>query len=228
MTEKNYNPEQRQKKMHEKTGKTERKEKIIGLPIKEDKKEEIKEGQIKKTEIKEEKKEETSSSERQDVIRKHGQSKEKKEETKPEEKKAEKPKQKKIQAIVRGISLPISSKQSFAICKFIKNKGINAAIKELEEILLHRKALPMKGEIPHRKGKIMSGRYPENSIREFIKLLKNLNANADVNEISNPAISIAYANFASRPYGRFGRVRKKRTNVTIIAKEKMEKDKTKK
>ena len=39
-------------------------------------------------------------------------------------------------------------------------------------------------------------------------------------KIMNPVISEVHANFASRPYGKFGRVRKKRTNVTIIAIEK--------
>nr|AJS12790.1 50S ribosomal protein L22P [uncultured archaeon]AKQ01099.1 50S ribosomal protein L22, large subunit ribosomal protein L22 [uncultured archaeon Rifle_16ft_4_minimus_1461] len=141
------------------------------------------------------------------------------EEVKKEVKKTEK--QKKTEAIVRGMNLPISSKQSFAICKFIKNKEINRAINELEEILAHKRALPMKGEIPHRRGKgMMSGRYPQNSVKEFIKLLKSLNANATANEMSNPFICEAQGNFASRPFGRFGRVRKKRSHVTILAKEK--------
>ena len=141
------------------------------------------------------------------------------EEVKKEVKKTEK--QKKTEAIVRGMNLPISSKQSFAICKFIKNKEINRAINELEEILAHKRALPMKGEIPHRRGKgMMSGRYPQNSVKEFIKLLKSLNANATANEMSNPFIYEAQGNFASRPFGRFGRVRKKRSHVTILAKEK--------
>ena len=144
----------------------------------------------------------------------------KKEEIKKEDKKTETKKAKKNEAIVRGLNLPISSKQSFAISKFIKYKEIGQAIQELEEILLHKKALPMKGEIPHRRGKgVMSGRYPKNAITTFIKLLKSLNANANVNEISNPVIFEAYGNFASRPYGKFGRIRKKRSNVVIVAKE---------
>jgi len=146
------------------------------------------------------------------------------EEVKKEVKKTEK--QKKTEAIVRGMNLPISSKQSFAICKFIKNKEINRAINELEEILAHKRALPMKGEIPHRRGKgMMSGRYPQNSVKEFIKLLKSLNANATANEMSNPFICEAQGNFASRPFGRFGRVRKKRTHVRIIARQKINKNK---
>ena len=137
----------------------------------------------------------------------------------PEIKKPEVKKVKKTEAVVRGMGVPISSKQSFAISKFIKHKEVTKAINELEEILMHKRALPMKGEIPHRKGNIMSGRYPRNSIREFIKLLKSLNANAIMNEISHPVIFEAHGNFASRPYGKFGRVRKKRSNVVIVARE---------
>ncbi len=150
---------------------------------------------------------------------KSGKPEEEKKEAKQETKKVETKKTKKTEAVVRGLGIPISSKQSFAISRFIKNKEITKAIKDLEEILLHRRALPMKGEIPHRKGAIMSGRYPRNALREFIKLLKSLGANANVNEISNPIIVEAYGNFASRPYGKFGRVRKKRSNIMIRAQE---------
>jgi ribosomal protein L22 len=147
--------------------------------------------------------------------------KKEKTEIKTDTKKPEVKKIKKDKAIIRGLGIPISSKQAFAICKFIKYKEVGHAIKELEEILLHKKALPMKGEIPHRRGKgMMSGRYPKNALNEFVKLLKSLNSNANVNEISNPIISEAFANFASRPYGKFGRIRKKRTNVLIVATEK--------
>ena len=191
MTEKNYNPEQKHAKAAEKMGKMDKPHPNAA---------EQKKVETPKTE----------SAEKKEEI---------KMESKPEVKKAGTKKVKKTEAVVRGLGIPISSKQSFAISKFIKNKEITKAIRELEEILLHRRALPMKGEIPHRKGPIMSGRYPRNALREFVKLLKSLNANANVNEISNPIIVEAYGNFASRPYGKSGRVRKKRSNIMIMAKE---------
>ena len=194
MTEKNYNPEQKHVKAAEKMGKMDKPHPGVA---------ELKKVETSKSEINEEKKETKA-------------------EIKPEAKKIEAKKVKKTEAVVRGLGIPISSKQSFAISKFIKNKEITKAIKELEEILLHKRALPMKGEIPHRKGPIMSGRYPRNALREFVKLLKSLIANANVNEISNPVIVEAYGNFASRPYGKSGRVRKKRSNIMIMAREKME------
>ena len=78
----------------------------------------------------------------------------------------------------------------------------------------------MKGEIPHRKGKIMGGRYPINSVKEFIKLLKSLQANANANGMDEPIIVEAIANQAYRPFGRFGRVRRKRTHISIKVMEK--------
>lgn len=132
-----------------------------------------------------------------------------------------KPKTKKTEAIVNGRNLQISTKYSSAICKFIKGKKIENAITDLEQVLTNKKSVPMKGEIPHRKGKgMMSGRYPKKASEHFIKLLKSLQANATANELDNPVIVEAIANSGSRPYGRFGRIRRKRTYVKIKAKEK--------
>jgi len=133
-------------------------------------------------------------------------------------------KTKKDSAIVNGISLPISTKDSIAICRFIRYKKIDSSLEYLEDVLKKKRFIPMKGEIPHRKGKSKmssgSGRYPVNSVKVFIKLLKSLKANAENNLLENPIISISSASNASRPFGRFGRVKKKRTNVKLIAKEK--------
>ncbi len=149
----------------------------------------------------------------------------KKEEKKKEVKKETRPKPKirKTQASVSAHNLPISTKQSSAICKFIKKKKIADAINELEKVLALKKAIPMIGEIPHRKGKIMSGRFPKKAAQHFLVLLKSLASNADMNELNEPVITEASANTGSRPYGRFGRIRRKRTHIKIKAKEKKKK-----
>ena len=116
-------------------------------------------------------------------------------------------------------NLPVSTKQSVAICRFIRGKGIEEAISDLEDVLKQRKAVPMKGEIPHRKGRgMMSGRYPEKSTEHFIMLLKSLLANSDNLNVDSPVIAEAVANIGQRPFGRFGRFRRKRTHVRITAK----------
>ena len=163
-----------------------------------------------KTKVEEEKKEEKAAA-----------APEKKIESKKEAKKP------KTEAVVNSYDAHLSTKTSSYVCKFIVGKEIDKAMSDLNEVLQKKKAVPMKGEIPHRKGKIMSGRYPKYASEHFIKLLKTLAANASVNEIENPIIVEAIANIGSRPFGKFGRVRRKRTHIKIIAKNKAVKEKKK-
>jgi len=143
-----------------------------------------------------------------------------KEETKTEEKKVEKKKEeikKKDYAIVNGNNLPISTKESMDICSMIRGKNIETAIKMLEEVIVFKRVVKMnKREVPHQKGKgVMAGRWPINASNEFIRLLKQLNANAIVNGLEIEKCKIfCKANFASRPYKRGG-AKFKRTHVTI-------------
>src|SRR3989338_2740022 len=99
MTEKNYNPEQKNVKVMRKQGKFE-KQPLSETPkeIKDDKKME------QKDETEEKQSEKTDD--------------------KKETKKTEKPKVKKTEAIVRGENLHLSTKYSAAVCRFIKGKKI--------------------------------------------------------------------------------------------------------
>jgi len=130
-----------------------------------------------------------------------------------------KPKKKRSEAVVNGKSLSLSLKYSVAIGKFIKRKKIDEAISDLEQVIIKKKVVPMTGEIAHRKGKgIMSGKYPVKASEYFIKVLKSLNANCNVNEIENPVISEVMANKAPNRLHRFGAMKFKQTHVTIKAK----------
>jgi ribosomal protein L22 len=155
---------------------------------------------------------------KEDEMPKEVKAEEKKVEDKPvkiEKKVIEAKGAKKIDATVNGRSLHISTKHSMAICNFIRGKNIEWAISELEKAEKMKIAIPMRGEIPHKKG-MMSGRYPVKAIKEFIRLLKSLKANAIANELELEKVKISCkANIASRPYRRFGRKRFKRTHVEI-------------
>ena len=134
----------------------------------------------------------------------------------------------KKEAVVNSFNAHLSTKTSSYVCKFIKNKSIEDAISDLELVIVQKKVVPMKGEIPHRKGKgIMSGRYPRNAAEHFIKLLKTLKGNSNVNGIEEPIIVEAVANLGERPFGKFGAVRRKRTHIRIVAKNKIIKEKKK-
>jgi len=151
---------------------------------------------------------------------------EKKEKKKAKKKEPEKPK--KTEAVVYGRDIPISTKYAVAVCKVIKGKKIDEAVNLLEQVIRKKQAVPMKGEIPHRRGKgASSGRYPLKASKHFIKLLKALAANATMNgmEIENSRISEAVANLAHRPYHRFGQMQFKRTHVFIKLKQGKEKQK---
>ncbi len=149
----------------------------------------------------------------------------KKEEKKVEEKKIIK----KHMAYVYGLDLPISTKTSMAICRFIKNKNPSMMIKALEQVQTMQIAIPFKGEIPHRKGfkkGYARGRYPIKTAEYFIKLLKSLVSNAKTNNMDTEKIMImiAKADKASSPVRgtrmAFGRKRFKRSNIYIEAREK--------
>ena len=147
----------------------------------------------------------------------------KEEQKTPEKKEVKKevPKIKRTEVSAKGVNLPISTKDAKFVCKFIVKKRIGDAIRDLEQVEVKRKAVPMKGEIPHRKGKgIASGRFPKKAAKNFIVLLKSLAANANESSLDEPIIVEAMANMAARPYGRFGRTQKKRTHVKVIAKDK--------
>jgi ribosomal protein L22 len=209
MSEKNYSPSQNEKKVMK--NKIKSVETPIQTPVKKDE-EKLKEDKIEGTE---------------EVKTK------KTEEGKTEEKKEKKPAQivKKDFVVVNAKSVPVSTKYAIAICKFIKNKKIKDARKELEEVGKLKKSIPMKGEFGHRRGsgKVASGegKFPVRSSKYFITLLKSLAGNATNHDILDPIISEAIANRASAPAGRFGRWKRKRTHIMLKAINTPEKKQTK-
>jgi ribosomal protein L22 len=146
-------------------------------------------------------------------------------ETKEEKVKEEKPKKDEIKvkdvAVANAYSLRISSKYSFSICKVIKNKTPEAAIKRLEEAAMGKRAIPMAGrEVAHQKGKGMSGgKFPKNACNEISAIIKQVKANAVVAGIDNPVITIAQANRGSAPFKSGGR-RGKRTHLHLEVRDK--------
>jgi ribosomal protein L22 len=127
---------------------------------------------------------------------------------------------KKDEVIAKGLNLHVSTKQCKYICRYIKNQSPDFAISLLEDVISMKRAVPFKGEIPHRKGNMMSGRYPIKACKLFIPILKSLKGNAILHgmEQENIRISIATASGASRPLRR-GNVEAKRTNLILKARE---------
>jgi ribosomal protein L22 len=140
-------------------------------------------------------------------------------ETKKEEKKEIKVK--KTEAFAKASAIHASKKHCMAIGNMIKNKSIDQAIADLEQVLLYKKIVPFRGEIPHRKGPgIMSGRYPINASKMFITILKGLKGNAIVNglDLQKTRIFLVQSDWAAR-YSKKSGGRFKRANIIIKAKE---------
>jgi ribosomal protein L22 len=199
---------------------TEKKEKkaVVAKPLPVDKE--------KTKEIEEQMKKEKTESKQESEVSKPEENISDKREEKPTEKKEEKKDTKKVEikkkeeAIANGISLPISKKHAMYIGRFIKGKKIDDALADLEKVVKLKKAVPFKGEIPHRKGNMERGRYPVNAAKYFINLLKGLKGNVITNqmELDDTKIYLISPSWASRPMRRGG-VSAKRTNVIIKAKE---------
>ena len=137
------------------------------------------------------------------------------------EKKAVKHIAKKDVAVARGHGLHMSKRHGMYICAFIKGKTIDQALADLEQVKLFKRAVPFKGEIPHRKGKgMMSGRYPISAISLFIPMLKTLKGNIIVNgmDADKARITTASANLAPRPRRRGGE-KGKRAYIILEARE---------
>ncbi len=119
--------------------------------------------------------------------------------------------------LVKGLNLRISTKNSIAVCNMIRNRSIKKALQMLEEVLEYKRVVKMNNrEVGHKRGKgVMAGRYPQNVVKEFIRLVKQLEANANNHgfETQNTIIWCK-ADQASRPY-RGGGTRFKRTHVTL-------------
>ena len=181
----------------------------------------IAEAPVKKEEDKPLEKVSKTNDEPLEKVSKDEENKGEKVEEKKEVKKIQGKAPKRTESSVYGRSLRISLKQSKAIGKFIRNKKIEDAIKDLNQVLLKKKAVPMSGEIAHRKGKIMSGKYPINSSKEFIRLLKTLSSNSNMHgmDVDKTIIYETIPNKAPNQLHRFGSMKFKRTHITIKAKE---------
>ena len=116
--------------------------------------------------------------------------------------------------------MPITTKTAVAISKFIKGKTVDKAISDLEEVTKLKKVVPMSGEIPHRKGPVMSGRFPQKAAGVVLMLVKSLKGNANQHDIEVPVITEVIPNQAARPYAKGGRAKRKATNIVIVASEK--------
>lgn len=130
-------------------------------------------------------------------------------------------------AIAKALNLPISTKQSREIAKFVRNKNTAKAKSLLQQVLENKIAVPMKRfnrDTGHKPGKIASGRYPEKATKEFMKLITLVEAHAENKGLDSKNLVIydLRANKGERTmhYGRQRGTKAKTTHLFIGVKEK--------
>jgi large subunit ribosomal protein L22 len=137
--------------------------------------------------------------------------------------------------IARGKAneIPVSPKHSIEIANFIRNKQVNEAISQLQEIVAQKRPLPLKTfnkKVPHRRGLTGwdAGRYPRNATLAVIKLLESVKKNAEYNGLDTEKLQIvhvaanrgrAHRSFFPRAMGRATPKARESANIEVIAKE---------
>lgn len=124
-----------------------------------------------------------------------------------------------------GKSLGISTKVSIEIANHLRGKTTTKAKWILEQVLQKKQAIPFKrftDGVGHRPGGIGAGRYPQKASLEFLKLIKQAEANAQAKGLSEDLIIIHLAAHKAGSQFRQGRQRRrkfKRSHLEIVVKE---------
>lgn len=131
------------------------------------------------------------------------------------------------QALVRGLDIPTSWKDSVEVCRFLRRKKLQMAKKMLQQVLDKKLSVPIRrhgfGDRGHRPGKIGPGFYPQKATKYILNLLNTLEANAQDKglNVQNLVLKELIPNKASTPWhpGRHRRRKMKRAHIYIIAEE---------
>ena len=106
-------------------------------------------------------------------------------------------------AIAKAMNLPISTKQCVEISRSLRYKTTAYAKKFLEGVAVKKMAVPFvraTKDLGHKPG-MSSGRFPQKAAKEFLKLIKSVEANAQFKGLNTSELKIVkiLANKASIP-----------------------------
>ncbi len=137
-------------------------------------------------------------------------------------------------AVARALNIPVSYKQGIELSNYLRYRSTAAAKNILEEVIALRRAVPYRRftkDLGHKPG-IGAGRFPQKASREMLRLVKAVEANAQVKGLNSSSLKITklVVNKASTPFsgGRL-RHRQKRSHIEIEVQEgtaKIKSDKT--
>jgi len=131
-----------------------------------------------------------------------------------------------MEATVNGTNLGISMKTSVEVCRFLRNKTTEKAKKILQRVIEKKEAIPYLRylkEIPHRKGKMATGRYPFKASKTILDLIESAEANAQNKGMSSKLMISHISAHKGTSQSRYGRKigrQAKRTHIKITLTEK--------
>jgi large subunit ribosomal protein L22 len=124
--------------------------------------------------------------------------------------------------------MPLSFKESVEVCSFLRGRTVEKALMHLERVAKLKESVPFKrynkGGLGHKDG-YGPARYPVNVCKAMIKLVKDVQVNAEQKGLNKDSLVISriIANKAQKTmhYGRH-RGQMKRTHIEIAVTEKKE------
>jgi large subunit ribosomal protein L22 len=139
----------------------------------------------------------------------------------------------KTMARAYGKEIDMSPKHAVEISRTIRGMTVENAQKYLIKVVRMEKAVPFKkyGSVGNRKGKMGPGRYPVKAAQNFLKLLTEVSANAELHIDTEPdELRIIHLSsykgvrinaWYARAHGRSSPKNRERVNVEIVV-EKMQ------
>ena len=97
-----------------------------------------------------------------------------------------------------GYEMPISFKHAVELCRELRGKKVEDAVRYLEEVIEMKRVVPFrkhKKKVAHKSGleKWYAGRYPQKAAKYLLKVLKNLEANAEYKGLEKDRLVIVHA-----------------------------------
>ncbi len=124
-----------------------------------------------------------------------------------------------------GKDVAISFKHAAMVCNQLRNKNLLKSKELLKRVIEKKQAIPytrFNFDRGHKK-KIGPGRYPIKTSKEILRILENVESNAQFKGLNTSLLKIIHINAhkASTPkrYGRKGGVNSKRSHVEVIVEE---------
>ncbi len=129
-----------------------------------------------------------------------------------------------------GKEIPISPKDSREVCRMIRGRKLDKAIKMLEEVIEIKRPVPFARYnmgVAHKAG-VGPGRYPKKSAQAILRVLESAKHNAEYKglDAENMKVKVVTANpgrtqpgYMPRAYGRSTQWNQQTVNIEVILEE---------